>query len=57
MKTFSRERFDAYGWQTLLVEDGNDVDAIDAAIKEGKAETKKPTIIEGYQHNYRLWCS
>ena len=41
-----RERFDAYGWQTLLVEDGNDVDAIDKAIKEAKAETKKPTIIE-----------
>ncbi len=41
-----RERFDAYGWQTLLVEDGNDVDAIDKAIKEAKAETKRPTIIE-----------
>ncbi len=41
-----RERFDAYGWQTLLVEDGNDIEAIDKAIKEAKAETKKPTIIE-----------
>ena len=40
------KRFEAYGWQTLTVKDGNDVDAIDAAIKEGKAEKNKPTIIK-----------
>ncbi|MCD8036301.1 MAG: transketolase [Clostridiales bacterium] len=39
------KRFEAYGWQTLTVEDGNDIDAIDAAIKEAKAETGKPSII------------
>lgn len=41
-----RMRFEAYNWQTLLVEDGNDIEAIDKAIKEAKAEKKKPTLIE-----------
>lgn len=40
------KRFEAYGWQTLTVEDGNDVDAIDAAIKEAKADTERPSIIK-----------
>ncbi len=39
-------RFAAYGWQTITVEDGNDVNAIDAAIKEAKTESEKPTIIK-----------
>ena len=38
-------RFEAYGWQVLEVEDGNDVEAIDAAIKAGKAEGDRPTLI------------
>ncbi len=37
-------RFRAYGWQVLRVEDGNDVDAIDKAIQEAKAEPR-PTLI------------
>lgn len=37
-------RFRAYGWQTLSVEDGNDVDAIDNAIKEAKADPR-PSLI------------
>lgn len=41
-----RQRFDAYGWQTLLVEDGNDLDAIEKAIAEAKADTERPTLIE-----------
>ncbi|WP_028593165.1 transketolase [Paenibacillus assamensis] len=41
-----RQRFDAYGWQTLLVEDGNDFAAIEAAVQAAKAETSKPTLIE-----------
>lgn len=41
-----RKRFEAYGWQTILVEDGNDIEAIDKAIKEAKADKKKPTLIE-----------
>ncbi|MGT2888212.1 transketolase [Streptococcus didelphis] len=39
-------RFEAYGWQHILVKDGNDLEAIAKAIEEAKAETEKPTIIE-----------
>ena len=39
------KRFEAYGWHTLTVEDGNSVEDIDAAIKAAKAETGKPTLI------------
>jgi transketolase len=38
-------RFEAYGWQVLRVADGNDIVALEAAIKEGQAETSKPTLI------------
>ncbi|MEK3662131.1 transketolase [Paenibacillus sp. FSL F4-0236] len=40
------QRFDAYGWQVLRVEDGNDLPAIAKAITEAQAETSKPTLIE-----------
>ncbi len=42
-----RERFEAYGWQTIEVgpEHSNDVDAIDKAIAEAKADTMRPTLI------------
>ncbi len=39
-------RYQAYGWQTIVVDDGNDLEAIQKAIKEAKADTKRPTIIE-----------
>lgn len=39
------KRFEAYGWHTLNVEDGNNVDDIDAAIKAAKAEGSKPSLI------------
>ncbi|MGL6227773.1 MAG: transketolase [Culicoidibacterales bacterium] len=42
----TRQRYDAYGWQTILVEDGTDVAAIAAAIEQAKADTKRPTLIE-----------
>jgi len=38
-------RFRAYDWQTLTVEDGNDMEAIAAAIEEAKADTERPTLI------------
>ncbi len=38
-------RFRAYGWHTLEVEDGNDVEAILAAIEGAKAVTDAPSII------------
>ncbi|MFN8450118.1 MAG: transketolase [Anaerolineae bacterium] len=46
--TFSEDvgaRFRAYGWQTLEVADGNDVEAIHAAIEEAKEERARPTLV------------
>ena len=46
--TFSEDRakrFEAYGWQTITVDDGNDVAAIDAALSAARAETSKPSLI------------
>jgi transketolase len=39
-------RFQAFGFQTLLVEDGNDLEAIGKAIEEAKADTTRPSLIE-----------
>ncbi|MBS4960185.1 MAG: transketolase [Clostridiales bacterium] len=39
------KRFEAYGWQVLEVEDGNDVDRIEKAIASAKEEVKKPSLI------------
>ena len=38
-------RFEAYHWQVLTVDDGNDLVAIEKAILAGKAETTRPTLI------------
>lgn len=38
------KRFEAYGWHVQRVEDGNDVEAIDKAIKSAKADPR-PSII------------
>ena len=46
--TFSEDRakrFEAYGWQTLCVSDGNDLEAIDAALCAARAETTRPSLI------------
>ncbi|MBF0622616.1 MAG: transketolase [Magnetococcales bacterium] len=46
--TFSeqvRRRFESYEWQVLEVENGEDLDAIEAAILQGKAEEDRPTLI------------
>src|SRR6185295_18791329 len=39
------KRFEAYGWHTHTVEDGNDLEAIDKAIREAQAVTDKPSLI------------
>ncbi|MEB7656665.1 transketolase [Mammaliicoccus vitulinus] len=47
-KAFSenvKERFTSYGWSYILVEDGNDLEAIDKAITEAKT-LEGPTMIE-----------
>ncbi|MBR5948390.1 MAG: transketolase [Clostridia bacterium] len=38
-------RFTAYGWQVLNVADGEDIDAIRAAINEAKQDEKHPSLI------------
>ncbi|WP_394237690.1 transketolase [Niallia oryzisoli] len=40
------DRFKAYGWQVIRVEDGNDIHAIQKAIKEAKQDLERPTLIE-----------
>jgi transketolase len=42
-------RFAAYGWQVLPVADGNDVDAIDAALRQAKADPR-PSLIVARTH-------
>jgi transketolase len=40
-----KKRFEAYGFQTLVVEDGNDLTEIGAAIEAAKADLSRPTMI------------
>jgi transketolase len=39
------ERFEAYHWHVQRVADGNDLDAIEAAIEAAKKETARPSFI------------
>jgi transketolase len=39
------KRFEAYHWHVQRVADGNDLEAIEAAIEAAKAETARPSII------------
>lgn len=41
-----RQRFEAFGFHTQLVSDGNDLDAIGKAIEAAKAEKTRPSMIE-----------
>jgi len=46
--TFSEDvekRFNAYGWQVLNIDDVNDLDQIDKAVKTAQAEEEKPSLI------------
>ncbi|OAH58111.1 MULTISPECIES: transketolase [Bacillaceae] len=48
-KSFSEsveDRFKAYGWQVLRVEDGNDTKAVAEALSAAKANENQPTLIE-----------
>ncbi|KAI9276507.1 transketolase [Sporodiniella umbellata] len=41
------QRFEAYGWHTLIVGDGdNDIESIEKAIQEAKSVADKPTLIK-----------
>ncbi len=46
--TFSEDRakrFEAYGWQTISIADGNDLDALNAAFAAARAEIARPSLI------------
>jgi transketolase len=46
--TFTEDRgarFAAYGWHVVHVDDGNDLDAIDAALKAARDETSRPSLV------------
>jgi transketolase len=39
------KRFEAYGWHVQTIDDGNDLNAIDQALRSARAETDRPSII------------
>jgi transketolase len=46
--TFTEDRaarFRAYGWNTIRVENGNDLTAIETALAQTRAETRRPSLI------------
>lgn len=40
------DRFKAYGWQVIRVEDGNSIEEIQKALQAAKADLDRPTLIE-----------
>jgi len=51
--TFTEDRarrFEAYGWQVQSVADGNDLAAIDVALRTARAETDRPSLILARTH-------
>jgi len=43
-------RFKGYHWNVLTVEDANDLEAVEAAIRAAQAETERPTLIIVHSH-------
>jgi len=44
------QRFEAYGWHVQVLADGNDLDALSAAIKNAQKETQRPSLIKVRTH-------
>jgi transketolase len=44
------KRFEAYGWHVQVLEDGNDIAAIDKAVKNARQETSRPSLIKVRTH-------
>jgi transketolase len=44
------KRFEAYGWHVQEIVDGNDVAALEAAIKAAQAESTRPSLIIVHTH-------
>ena len=40
------KRFEAYNWHVQVVEDGNDLKAIEIAVRNAKSETQRPSLIK-----------
>lgn len=40
-----QKRYEAYGWHTSLVEDGNDPEPIEQAVREAQGVTDRPSLI------------
>lgn len=40
------KRYEAYGWQVIRVEDGNNIEEINKALDEAKEDLSRPTLIE-----------
>ena len=45
-----KKRFNAYGWHTQSVEDGNDLEAIDRAIRNAQRNKQRPSLILVHTH-------
>ncbi|MFS0750405.1 transketolase [Oceanobacillus sp. 1P07AA] len=41
-----KKRFESFNWQYLYVQDGNDIEAVQVALEQAKADESRPTIIE-----------
>ncbi len=44
------KRFEAYGWHVQRVADGNDLAAVEAAIRAAQAETERPSLVMARTH-------
>src|SRR4051794_1926091 len=44
------KRYEAYGWHTQVVEDANDLDALDEATRAARAEQDRPSLIAVRSH-------
>jgi transketolase len=40
-----RQRFEAYGWQVIVVSDGEDLGAVQLALENARAETERPSLV------------
>lgn len=44
------KRFEAYGWHTQIIDDGNDLDAIERALENARQEKERPSLISIRTH-------
>src|SRR4051794_21631937 len=44
------KRYEAYGWHTQIVEDANDLDALEEATREAQSVTDRPSLISVRSH-------